>query len=76
MFGPIPVVRVEWENPEGFCEINEADFDPKIHKLFVEHEEKVPELTAAQIRAALDAKGIAHKSTLSKAELQALLDAT
>lgn len=37
----LPVVRIVWPaNAEygGFVEINESDFDPKIHKLFVESE--------------------------------------
>lgn len=34
MFGPIPVVRVKHDNPDGFCEINEADFDAAKHELF------------------------------------------
>ena len=39
----VPVVRIVWPaNAEygGFVEINESDFDPKIHKLFVESEEE------------------------------------
>ena len=41
--GSLPVVRIVWPaNAEygGFVEINESDFDPKIHKLFVESEEE------------------------------------
>ena len=37
----VPVVRIVWPaNAEygGFVEINESDFDPKIHVLFVESE--------------------------------------
>ena len=30
----VPVVRVVWDNPDGFCEINESDFDPNVHVLF------------------------------------------
>ena len=41
--GSLPVVRIVWPaNAEygGFVEINESDFDPKIHVLFVESEEE------------------------------------
>ena len=44
--GSLPVVRIVWPaNAEygGFVEINESDFDPKIHKLFVESEEQQAE---------------------------------
>lgn len=34
MFGPCPVVRIEYKNPDGFLEINESDFDSKKHKLY------------------------------------------
>lgn len=34
MFGPCPVVRIKHDNPDGFVEINEADFDPDRHALF------------------------------------------
>lgn len=37
----LPVVRIVWPaNAEygGFVEINESDFDPKIHTMFVESE--------------------------------------
>ncbi len=41
--GSLPVVRIVWPaNAEygGFVEINESDFDPKIHTLFVESEDE------------------------------------
>lgn len=34
MFGPCPVVRIEYDNADGFTEINESDFNPKKHKLY------------------------------------------
>lgn len=34
MFGRCPIVRIEYENPDGFLEINESDYNPDIHKLF------------------------------------------
>jgi hypothetical protein len=34
MFGSCPVVRIKYDNPEGFCEINESDFDPEKHEMF------------------------------------------
>lgn len=39
----VQVVRIVWPaNAEygGFVEINESDFDPKIHVLFIESEEE------------------------------------
>ena len=31
-----PTVRIKVDNDEGFAVINESDFDPKKHTLFVE----------------------------------------
>lgn len=44
MMNTCPVVRIVWHaNAEygGFVEINESDFDPKIHTLFVEDQQAV-----------------------------------
>lgn len=66
--------------------INESDFDPSFHVPFDAAEKpagdggdasKDPQaMTAAQLKEALTAKGIAFKGNASKADLQALLDAT
>lgn len=34
MFGKCPVVRIEYDNQDGFLEINESDYNEDIHKLF------------------------------------------
>lgn len=34
MSGPCPVVQVVHDNPEGFVEINESDFNPELHQLY------------------------------------------
>ncbi|RZJ12067.1 MAG: hypothetical protein EOP39_04575 [Rubrivivax sp.] len=76
-----PTIRIK-SAVEGieFFVINEADFDPSKHERFdaaeksAESTEPQP-LTAAQLKEALIAKGIAFKGNASKADLQALLDA-
>ena len=76
MFGPVPVVRIEYpanEEYSGFLEINESDFDPKVHKLFSDVEKG---LSISQIREALTAKGIEFPEDAKKAVLKALLEAS
>jgi hypothetical protein len=73
MFGPCPVVRVKHDNHEGFCEINESDFDPKKHELF-DSDEGAKKATVAELREALTAKGIEIPEGAKKADLLALLD--
>lgn len=75
MFGPVPVVRVKHDNPEGFCEINESDFDPSKHERYEADPEGAKKASVAELREALTAKGIAIPEGAKKAELQALLDA-
>ena len=50
MFGSKPVVRIKYDNPEGFCEINESDFDSSKHKIFnaVEHDDEMRRLALAE----------------------------
>lgn len=79
-----PTVRIK-STVEGvpFFVINEADFDPAKHQLLDAAEkpagsggeDEPATLTAAQLKEALTAKGIAFKGNASKADLQALLDA-
>ncbi len=76
MFGPVPVVRIKFDNADGFCEINESDFDPEKHTLFDATEpEGAKKATIGELREALTAKGIEIPEGAKKAELQALLDA-
>ena len=80
MFGPVPVVRINYDNPEGFCEINESDFDKARHQLY-EAAHDSPDtngdgkVTAAELKAALTAAGVTFKSNASKGDLVALLNA-
>ena len=80
MFGPVPVVRIKYDNPEGFCEINESDFDKARHQLY-EAAHDSPDtngdgkVTAAELKAALTAAGVTFKSNASKGDLVALLNA-
>lgn len=80
--GICKVVRIE-SKPHaqygGFYELNESDFNPKIHALFSDKEgEKEGEKKAgiADLREALTAKGIPIQEGAKKAELQALLSAS
>ena len=52
--------------------INESDYDPKVHELATESKKNEPEMTVAQLKAALTEKGIPFKPNPSKAELVAL----
>lgn len=80
MFGPVPVVRIKYDNPEGFCEINESDFDKARHQLY-EAAHDSPDtngdgkVTAAELKAALTAAGVPFKSNASKGDLVALHNA-
>lgn len=80
MFGPVPVVRIKYDNPEGFCEINESDFDKARHQLYEDATDSPDtngdgKVTAAELRAALTAAGVAFKSNASKGDLVALHNA-
>lgn len=80
MFGPVPVVRIKYDNPEGFCEINESDFDKARHQLY-EAAHDSPDtngdgkVTASELKAALTAAGVPFKSNASKGDLVALHNA-
>ena len=71
-----PVVQVVSEAHAqygGFVEINESDFDPKVHTLF-DPEAAKKALNTAELREALTAKGVAFPEAAKKAELQSLLE--
>lgn len=73
-----PVVKIKSDSVEaGFIVINESDFDEKVHELFVEDDEgaKKADLTVAQIKEALAAKGVEIPEGAKKADLLALLNA-
>lgn len=73
----VPTIAVKREGGRGHHLINKSDFDPAVHELLDGAEKGSGEqksLTAAEIKAALDAKGITYKGNASKADLQALLD--
>lgn len=76
--GICKVVRVE-SKPHaqygGFYELNESDFNPKVHTLFSEKEDE-KKAGIADLREALTAKGIPIPEGAKKAELQALLSAS
>lgn len=73
-----PTIKVKSDGEQGFTIINESDFDKEVHEPF----DAAPVdangdgvTAAAELRFALDAKGIPHKKKDNKAALQALLDA-
>jgi hypothetical protein len=73
------VIKVKpWGKDQGdHVLISEPDFDPAVHELLDGAEKGSSEqksMTAADIKAALDAKGITYKGNASKTDLQALLD--
>ena len=70
-----PTVQIAADNEQGFVVINESDFDPDTQTIFGSEakDEKVA-MSKAELQAALDEKGIAHKPAMSKAELQSMLD--
>ncbi len=73
----IPTIRiaapVSDDNPLGFVVVNEADFDPETMERWEEPKGSAA-LTVAQLKAALDAKGVPVPEGAKKAELVALLD--
>lgn len=76
----IPTIKVKpWGKGQGgFVEINEEDFDEKVHKLADESDlaDARPSdgLTVAELKEALEAKGVAIPEGALKADLAALLD--
>jgi hypothetical protein len=76
----IPTVRIasplSADNQTGYVVINKDDFDESKHELFDEDGvTKKADLTVAQIKEALAAKGIEIPDGVTKkADLQALLD--
>ena len=80
--GPTPVVRIapcaQHQAPGfDFVEINESDFNPEIHTLYAEQQQKPSDgLTVEQLKAALAAKNVTvPQEVTKKADLAALLDA-
>jgi hypothetical protein len=63
------------ESQGDFVVINESDFDPKKHGLYVEGSAAQKDRTVAQLKEELTAKGIEFEATAKKADLIALLDA-
>lgn len=63
-----------WGDGQGdFVVINKDDFNPQVQELFDDGSKK--DLTVAQLRDALTAKGIAIPDGAKKSDLQDLLDA-
>lgn len=72
-------VMVMADNDMGCMVINKSDYDSAVHTLVDDGESNAgnPEggnATKAELHAALTAKGIEYKNSMTKAELQALLD--
>lgn len=69
-------VMVMADNDMGCMVINESDFDAKVHTLVDDAAgTEGGAMTKADLHDALTAKGIEYKNSMTKAELQALLDA-
>jgi len=65
-----------WGKDQGdFVVINKEDFDPEVHELLDGEPDGAKKATVAELRAALEAKGIEVPDGAKKADLQALLDA-
>ncbi len=64
-----------WGKDQGdFVVINKEDFDPEVHELLDGEPDGAKKATVAELRAALEAKGIEVPDGAKKADLQALLD--
>jgi hypothetical protein len=65
------------DNEQGYYLLNKSDFQEGVHELFDvdEAQEPAKKLGVAELREALNAKGIEFPEGAKKAELQALLDA-
>lgn len=65
-----------WGKDQGdFVIINKSDFDPELHELLDGEPDGAKKATVAELRAALEAKGVEVPDGAKKADLQALLDA-
>lgn len=65
-----------WGKDQGdFVVINKEDFDPDVHELLDGEPDGAKKATVAELRAALEAKGVEVPDGAKKADLQALLDA-
>lgn len=64
-----------WGKDQGdFVIINKSDFDPELHELLDGEPDGAKKATVADLRAALEAKGIEVPDGAKKADLQTLLD--
>lgn len=79
----LPVIKVKRDGPRGWHWINRAKFDEGGYEEYVAPGDMPQsdadtnddgELSAAELKAALDAKGIPYKGNASKTVLKALLD--
>lgn len=80
----VPTIQVYWpEQGKGVFQINEPDFDPKIHRRVSDKPETAGKTettgdeesqTRAELVEAAEAKGITVKAGMTKADIQALLD--
>lgn len=65
-----------WGKDQGdFVIINKSDFDPEVHELLDGEPEGAKKATVAELRVALEAKGVEVPEGSKKADLQSLLDA-
>lgn len=65
-----------WGKDQGdFVIINKSDFDPEVHELLDGEPDGAKKATVAELRAALEAKGVEVPDGAKKADLQALLEA-
>ncbi len=65
-----------WGKDQGdFVVINKEDFDPEVHELLDGEPDGAKKATVAELRSALEAKGVEVPDGAKKADLQALLDA-
>lgn len=64
-----------WGKDQGdFVIINKSDFDPEVHEMLDGEPDGAKKATVAELRTALEAKGVEVPDGAKKADLQALLD--
>jgi len=71
-----PVVRIADDKaPGGFVEINEADFDAKIHEVYVEADERpLADLTVKELKALAEARKVDLGDATKKDDIVAALE--
>ena len=74
--GTIKIKSTHPESQGPFVVINEADYDPRVHELYVEGAEGEGDdkLTVPEIKAKLDALKIEYPAGAKKADLLTLLE--